>query len=287
MFPELIRKRLPTSETRSPERLRYHYTVEKELADRLRNSSKPERAELYKTVYDELLQRVTDHPQLANSNMASHEAKIANQLRLVAPLLKPGSTFLEIGGGDCALSAEIAARVHMAYALEITDHLVPKAMPRNFRLIVSDGCSIGLGNGTVDTAVSFSFVEHVHPDDVVEQLAEIYRVLKPGGTYYCVTPNRLFGPHDISGVFETEAKGLHLKEYTIGDLARLFRDAGFTEIWDDCHWGSRRLRAPIPAMRVVEFLVGLLPWRSRIRLSANDRLNWAMDVRLIGKKGNT
>ena len=275
---------MPSTETRSPERLRYHYTVEKELADRLRNSSKSERAELYKTVYDELLQRVTDHPQLADSNIFSHEAKVANQVRLVEPLLNPDSTFLEIGGGDCALSSEIAARVKMAYALEITDRLVPKPMPRNFRLILSDGSLIGLPTATVDVAVSFSLVEHIHPDDVVEQLAEIHRVLKPGGIYYCVTPNRLFGPHDISGAFETVARGLHLVEYTNGDLARLFRNAGFERMSVDCHWGSRRLVVPIPAMRAAEFLLGLLPWNARIRLAANERFYCAMDVRLVGKK---
>jgi SAM-dependent methyltransferase len=275
---------MPTSETRSPERLRYHYAVERELADRLRNSAKHERVQLYKTVYDELFRRVTDHPQLTSPNTASHKAKIANQMRLVAPLLKTDSVFLEIGGGDCALSFQIAPRIKMAYALEITGRLVPEAAPQNFCLILSDGSSIELPAGTVDVAVSFSVVEHVHPEDVVQQLAEIHRVLKPGGIYYCVTPNRLLGPHDISGCFDTVAKGLHLKEYTISELARLYRNAGFQEIWVDKYWNSRRVRVPVPAMRAVEFFVGWLPLAARVHLARNDRLSWEMDVRLIGRK---
>ena len=51
-------------DTRSPERLRLHYEVERELSDRLRAASAEERATLYGEVYDELFRRVEDHPQL-------------------------------------------------------------------------------------------------------------------------------------------------------------------------------------------------------------------------------
>ena len=49
---------------RTPEQLRHHYEVERELADRLRSASREERKQLYAGVYDELFRRVPDHPQL-------------------------------------------------------------------------------------------------------------------------------------------------------------------------------------------------------------------------------
>jgi hypothetical protein len=49
-------------DTRSPERLRLHYEVERELSDRLRAASAEERATLDGEVYDELFRRVEDHP---------------------------------------------------------------------------------------------------------------------------------------------------------------------------------------------------------------------------------
>lgn len=48
---------------RSPERLRAHYEIERELAARLRRSTREQRLQLYGQVYDELFERVSDHPQ--------------------------------------------------------------------------------------------------------------------------------------------------------------------------------------------------------------------------------
>ena len=54
-----------STKVRSPEMIRQHYVIEKELAGRLRTASKNERRHLYTEVYDELFRRVPDHPQLA------------------------------------------------------------------------------------------------------------------------------------------------------------------------------------------------------------------------------
>src|SRR5205823_1094642 len=55
----------PTAEdTRSLERVRAQYEVERELADRLLRASEDERPGLYASVYRELFRRVPDHPQL-------------------------------------------------------------------------------------------------------------------------------------------------------------------------------------------------------------------------------
>jgi SAM-dependent methyltransferase len=279
-----LRIKISKGECRSAQRLQYHYEVEKELGDRLRNAAKADRAGLYKSVYDELFRRVPDHPQVTAPNRTSHQKKVAGQLRLIEPFLNSSTAFLEIGGGDCALSFQVAPRVKMAYAAEITDQLISQPTLPNFQVILSDGSSICLPSDTIDLAFSFSVVEHVHPQDVIEHLAEVYRVLKPGGIYYSVTPNRLLGPHDISRYFDTFATGLHLKEYTIGELAKLYRNAGFREIWVEKNLKSRRVPVPLPVMRVAEGIVGSLPWAVRSFLGKSRRFFWAMEVGLAGKK---
>ncbi len=279
-----MRMKIPESEYRSAERLYYHYKVERELGDRLRNATKPERARLYRTVYDEMFRRVPDHPQVTAPDRPAHRLKAASQLRLIEPFLKPSTVFLEIGGGDCALSFLVAPRIKQAYGLEITDHLVPHTAPPNFQLVLSDGSSIPIPANTIDMAFSFSLIEHVHPDDIVQHLAEVHRVLKPGGIYYCVTPNRLLGPHDISRYFDTEATGFHLKEYTVGELSKLFRDAGFRGLWVEKNWRSHRVPVPAVAMRTAEGILGALPWPARYRLARVRRVYWAMEVGLAGRK---
>jgi hypothetical protein len=71
-------------------------------------------------------------------------------------------------------------------------------------------------------------MEHLHPDDALEQLDNIYASLAPSGVYLCRTPNRLNGPHDISKYFDPVATGFHLREYTVSELRQLFMQAGFS-----------------------------------------------------------
>jgi hypothetical protein len=40
----------------------------------------------------------------------------------------------------------------------------------------------------------------------------------------------LTGPHDVSAVYDDEPRGFHLREYTYGDLAVLFMEAGFRRV---------------------------------------------------------
>ncbi len=57
-------KRIPVDDPRPVEQIREHYEIEKELADRLRLSSRAERRQMYGRVYDELFRRVPHHSQL-------------------------------------------------------------------------------------------------------------------------------------------------------------------------------------------------------------------------------
>ena len=105
--------------------------------------------------------------------------------------------------------------MRQVYALDVSAEITSRvSLPSNFKLILSDGTSVPLPPESVDVAYSNQLMEHLHPDDALEQLQGIWRALRPGGVYICLTPNRVNGPHDISQYFDSVATGFHLKEYT-------------------------------------------------------------------------
>jgi cyclopropane fatty-acyl-phospholipid synthase-like methyltransferase len=107
-----------SADERSPEQIRHHYEVEKELASRLRNASREERVELYSKVYEELWKRVPDHPMLTRKvDSVAKAQSIQQQLALLEPYLRPEMVFLEIGPGDCTLSFALCQRVAQVYGV--------------------------------------------------------------------------------------------------------------------------------------------------------------------------
>lgn len=253
---------VPPTETRSRETLRRHYEVEKALADRLRRAAADERRGLYGEVYDEFFRRLTDLPTL---DPEARRQVVALQARALEPFLTPDSVFLEVGAGDGALALHVAARVRRVVAVDASAATAPREHPENFELVLSGALELPLDDAGVDVAYSCHFLEHLHPDDAPVHAAEVRRVLRPGGRYLCVTPNRLWGPHDVSRSFDDAPTGLHLREYTHGELARLLRHAGF------CRTEVLRLgRTPRPVAvapyAALERVLGLLSpgWRRRL-----------------------
>jgi SAM-dependent methyltransferase len=217
---------------RSHERLRFHYEVERELADRLRNATREQRTTLYSEVYDELFRRVSDHPQLVGkSDPSVRAAWVQSEVALLRRYTPPRGAFLEIGAGDCALSFAMAAHAERVYAVDVSAEIARgDETPSNFELVLSDGREIPVPPASISLAYSNQLMEHLHPDDASEQLNNIAAALVPGGAYVCVTPNRLSGPHDISSLFDEVPRGFHLHEYTTGELRSLMLASGFRRV---------------------------------------------------------
>ncbi len=266
---------------------RQHFEVERALADRLRNASREERRTLYRELYDELYRRVPHHPMLVRkATEEQRAAATAAQMRFLKPLVKPGIGFLEIGAGDCALSFEVARTAAHVVAIDVSDEITRTVdTPANFELRLTDGSSIPLAGDSVDVAFSHQTMEHLHPEDALDQLREIRRVLRPGGVYVCVTPHRLTGPHDISRDFDSVARGFHLKEYTVEELAGVFREAGFAKVDVIAAGKGRFVRLPVGALVALERAIGWLPhaWRRTIghRFPFSALL---LNVQLAGRK---
>lgn len=275
-------------EPRPLERLREHYRIEKELARLLRSAPRDQRRSLYTRVYDELFRRIPDHPQLAREKDPNAEAALlAEQVRLVQPLLRPESVVLEIGCGDCALARTIAPLVKTVYAVDVSPDILRRSgpLPPNVLRAACDGCTMPVPDGCVDLAFSNQLMEHLHPDDAAEQLRAIYRTLSPRGRYLCVTPNRLSGPYDISRYFDRTATGFHLKEYTVFELAGLFQSAGFTR--PRVMLGASRphpLLIPVLFVAMLERILLCLPGPLCSTLARRLPIGALRVIRLIGVK---
>lgn len=219
-------------ETRDRKTIKQHYLIEKNLANKLRRANKAERQPLYTEIYDEFFKTIPNHPQLQIKNDATHQHQLVNQkLSLLKKFLHSDTTFLEIGAGDGALSLQVASIVKKVHALEVSSEISRTSnAPDNFEFLITDGTTIPLPLASVDIAYSNQVMEHLHPEDALEQLKNIYRTIKPNGLYVCLTPNKFSGPHDISKYFDTEATGFHLHEYTTAELKNIFIACGFKKV---------------------------------------------------------
>lgn len=245
---------------RTAEQIREHYLVERELAARLRASTPDERRRLYTAAYDEMFRRVPHHPMLVRKEAMPAEQRCAETLAFLAPFLRPDLNFLEIGPGDCALSVCVARRVKHVWGVDVSTELTrAPGFPPNFELLISDGTSIPTPPGSVDLAFSNQLMEHLHPDDALEQLRNIHRALAPGGRYICLTPNRVCGPHDVSRHFDDTATCFHLKEYTAGELATLFAGVGFRDMKALLRARGRYLQIPPLLATTVEQVLDHAP----------------------------
>lgn len=216
---------------RTPERLRHHFQVEKELAARLRHSTRAERTSLFKTLYGELFERVPDHPRLTRRDTPeASQRKVQSQLCLLLPYLKPDTAFLEFAPGDCRLAAAVAKRVRKVIGVDISDQRAEaETKPDNLELIVYDGYDLNLPDGSADVLFSYQFLEHLHPDDVDAHFKLARRLLKPGGVYVFDTPHRFSGPHDVSRHFGNSLQCFHFQEWTYREMRQLLLRHGFAQ----------------------------------------------------------
>jgi SAM-dependent methyltransferase len=274
---------------RSDSELREHYLIERELADRLRYAARAERPRLYREVYDELFSRVPHHPQLRAAQEPGKAERrrrsVEQQLSFLRPYLAPGKAFMEIGAGDCALALRVAALASRVYAIDVSDQITRAvARPQNFELVLTEGSRIPVPAGAVDVAFSNQLMEHLHPEDAADQLREIHRSLAAGGAYLCITPNRLYGPRDISAHFDEVATGLHLREYAAHELRRLLLEVGFSEVRFYAGGRGRFVRCPYAAVAAFESLLERLPRRLRKRLADNPPARALLGLRIAAMK---
>ena len=262
--------RRPSSDHRSEDDIRMHYEIEKELSNRLRTARRDERLGMYTALYDEICERVPNIPgwneQIPPQALARN---IAKKIEFLKKFATSDSTFLELGPGDCSVCLAVAEHVKQVYAVDVSTAITSNVVAKdNFKLLISDGVSIDVAPGTVDVAYSSNLMEHLHPDDALEQLENILRALKPGGVYICITPSKLSGPHDVSKYFDTTPTGFHLKEYSTTELGKIMKAKGFDRVRPFVWFRGKLLILPMFSVVIMETLLQWLP-RSWCRYLCN------------------
>jgi hypothetical protein len=78
--------------------------------------------------------------------------------------------------------------------------------------------------------------------------------------------------------------GLHLKEYTVGDLVKIFRAAGFSSV--RVLVGARGRFKAVPPVPIIslEALLGSLRLESRRTLADRLKLNALIGIRLVARR---
>lgn len=262
-----MKLRAPPPPDRTVRQLENHFEVEKAIASRLKQVDRSERARIYRTMYQELFEKVPDHPRLKRRDNPERSTAISRaRLRLLNRFITGSAVMVEFGPGDCRLSYELCRHVKSVYGVDLSDQRRNhEDVPHNFRLLVYDGYNLALEESSVDIFFSDQLIEHLHPEDTALHFQMVRDILKDGGVYVFWTPHKFTGPHDISKYFCEEPQGFHLKEWTYAELVSVLKGLGYRS-WQG-FWSvrSRSIRVPVWCFLLVERLLRLLPGSARRR----------------------
>lgn len=161
--------------------------------------------------------------------------------RLVALGLRPGDLVLDVGTGFGRHTFELARRGHRVVAVDVADDEVRAtlatldAMSEAGEISASAAVGVLRGDATrlpfvdaaFDAVLTSEVLEHV-PDDV-GALAEMTRVLRPGGVFAATVPSWL--PEKINWMLSDDyhapaVEGGHVRIYSATELKAKVRAAG-------------------------------------------------------------
>jgi SAM-dependent methyltransferase len=132
--------------------------------------------------------------------------------------LRPGRA-LDVGAAGGGNTRVLRRLGWDAAALEYGAEGAGVARERGLATLRADATALPLADGSVDLVMAFDVLEHLDDDDTA--VAEIARVLRPGGHFLVAVPcdPRLWSAHD-------EAVG-HVRRYTRPTLTDLLTRGGF------------------------------------------------------------
>lgn len=164
--------------------------------------------------------------------------------RFACTLLQPGQKVLDIACGTGYGTAMLLQRGCKVVGADIDNEILKEARMRwNYDgFVQADALDLPFPDASFDAVVSFETIEHVA--DGERFLAEMRRVLRPGGIFICSTPNVRYTAHP----------SCHVKEYEPDEFFKLV-ESYFANVK---HYGQY--------FRMMDRLRDLLRWHIRSKI---------------------
>jgi SAM-dependent methyltransferase len=169
------------------------------------------------------------------------------ELLVLSRYLEPhkGLRILDVGSGKGALAGELSRRGHAVVGVDPSDSAVRTAktyVDPDGRFVVGRGEALPFASETFDRAVSVCVLEHTSDDAAV--LAEVRRVVKPGGLF-SLTVDCLDSPYVSEDFRRDYSRKYRCNQfYSAGKLEGMLTRAGF-EVLETEYLFSGRLSIAI------------------------------------------
>ena len=204
--------------------VRRHLDLERRLRAEMLAATPDDRPEVFAASYERLY---TELPWLASVGSSCEPVRWSRLLG------RPPARVYEVGSGHGDLARGLVKLGYDVTATDLSSARGDRHDSTGLTWAPTDGVHLThhAERGAFDAVISSQVIEHLHPDDVLTHFREAFRLLAPGGRYLVSTPHVLTGPHDIGQlVGAPSAWGMHLKEYTVREIADLMRGAGFRRV---------------------------------------------------------
>ena len=140
--------------------------------------------------------------------------------------MKPSGVVIDVGSSDTPLLGRLHEKARRVIAVDIDRAALDNASHRvsGAQFVVASASAVPLADGIADTVLLLDVLEHV--PDAEGAIAEIHRLLRPGGTLLLSVPHAgLFAwldPQNMSARLKGRlTSGSRHRHYSAGELCRL------------------------------------------------------------------
>ena len=169
---------------------------------------------------------------------------IAEEMLAQAP---PG-LFLELGVGSGGFAVTLARRGRPCVGLDISRSMLARTAARarehdqqeNLRLVQASGLALPFANASLGAGLSLNVLSHI--PDAEATLAELARVIRPGGLLAVNFPNA-WSPYlpyalGVRLIGRSLLRGVPTRWYNPPEVRRMLEDAGFEIVrgWGQLHY---------------------------------------------------
>jgi SAM-dependent methyltransferase len=178
-------------------------------------------------------------------------------VRYLQSYVPSDGSVVELGAGYCFFINQVKAREK--HAVELSEDIGPFAAPGVSTHVGSCESLAFAGDGSVDAVMASNLFEHLERDVMRRTLAEILRVLRPGGRLIVLQPNFAYAYREYFDDYT------HVAMYTHIGLRDLLIASGFIVERVTARFLPYTMRSRLPAWPWLVSLYLRSPWRPLAR----------------------